>query len=78
MTAKTTMDPNTAAASASRPRWWQRSALLAPLANRDFAPTLIGAGILSGIATFAFLFVPGMRDTAADGRLSIKHANPSH
>jgi len=38
--------------------------------------TLIGAGILAGSITFAFLFLPGMRDIERDeGALSIRDAN---
>jgi hypothetical protein len=31
--------------------------------------TFILSGLLGGLATFAFLFVPGIRDTEKDGRL---------
>jgi hypothetical protein len=54
-------------------------ALTGPIANgigTDAA--LIGAGILSGLATLAFAFLPRMRETEQDQRLAITHTNSSH
>jgi hypothetical protein len=33
-------------------------------------PTLIGAGVLGGLVTLVFLFVPGMRDVERSGALA--------
>ena len=44
--------------------------------------TLIGAGIVGGVGTFAFLFLPGMRDTERDQELAfglrIREANQTN
>jgi hypothetical protein len=52
-------------------------ALTGPIAGAVGAQeTLIGAGILAGCITFAFLFLPGMRDIERDeGAMSIRDAN---
>jgi MFS family permease len=52
-------------------------ALTGPIAGAVGArETLIGAGVLAGSITFAFLFLPGMRDIERDeGALSIRDAN---
>ena len=45
-------------------------ALTGPIAGAIGAETtLIGAGIVAGLATLAFLFVPGMRDTERNEQL---------
>jgi DHA3 family tetracycline resistance protein-like MFS transporter len=52
-------------------------ALTGPIAGAVGArETLIGAGILAGCITFAFLFLPGMRDIERDeGAVSIRDTN---
>ncbi len=46
-------------------------ALTGPIAGAIGAETtLIGAGIVAGLATLAFLFVPGMRDTERNEQLA--------
>jgi DHA3 family tetracycline resistance protein-like MFS transporter len=52
-------------------------ALTGPIAGAVGArETLIGAGMLAGCITFAFLFLPGMRDIERDeGAMSIRDAN---
>jgi MFS family permease len=52
-------------------------ALTGPIAGAVGArETLIGAGLLAGCITFAFLFVPGMRDIERDeGALTISNTN---
>lgn len=51
-------------------------ALTGPIADSvGVDATLIGAGVVSAIATIVFLFVPGVRDTERDGSLSISTAN---
>jgi hypothetical protein len=39
--------------------------------------TLIGAGMLGGIITLAFMFVPGLYDTERDGSLHVGSAVPT-
>jgi hypothetical protein len=38
--------------------------------------TLVGAGILGGIVTLGFLFLPGMRDVERSGELARTSAEP--
>ena len=48
-------------------------ALTGPIAAAISAKTtLIGAGVVAGLATFAFLFVPGMRATESSDELRDK------
>lgn len=47
-------------------------ALTGPAAARfGVRPTLIGAGVIAGAATFAVMFVPGMFDTERDGSMDL-------
>jgi MFS family permease len=52
-------------------------ALTGPIAAAAGArETLVGAGVLSGVVTLAFLFLPGMRDTERDPSMtSIRNTN---
>jgi MFS family permease len=52
-------------------------ALTGPIAGAAGArETLVGAGVLAGCITFAFLFLPGMRDIERDeGEMGIRDAN---
>jgi hypothetical protein len=59
---------------------WMTSLVLVPLSFALTGPlseaigvntVLIGGGILGGIATFLFLFVPGVRDTERSGALAL-------
>ena len=47
-------------------------ALTGPIAGAvGVSATLIGAGVLGGLATLAFMLVPGLYDTERDGRLAV-------
>ncbi len=53
-------------------------ALTGPVAGAVGArATLVGAGVLGGLVTLAFLFLPGMRDLERSGALAGAHLGPS-
>ena len=53
-------------------------ALTGPIAEAfGVSTTLIGAGVLGGLATLAFMLVPGLYDTERDGSLASHAATPA-